>query len=296
MLPDGTRSPGVEPADAPVVVDRVEALYENIAESFWAAGAPERSYSLFLNLWIYVDVAADYRATIETARVYDTFENFWTLVVDRDAIARGEPIGGWIRLRDNFMSDNGTMLALRGMRVVLELSDGTIVTEPLAFPPPAASTPRERFLVSEEYRGELSGDHAFALARAEIRGVTLNAASIDVVLGPVDRRATNGQVVLLSDARDLVGESPEFFNDISREPRGFLNGGTRLRADEENVVRLSFNELVFVPGASISDARYVYVKLRDGGQYAFTGHSESYLHLSRSELFDLDSVRVLPRD
>ncbi|MFW5686174.1 MAG: hypothetical protein ACOC0O_05910, partial [Spirochaetota bacterium] len=72
MLPDGTRSPGVEPADAPVVVDRVEALYENIAESFWAAGAPERSYSLFLNLWIYVDVAADYRATIETARVYDT--------------------------------------------------------------------------------------------------------------------------------------------------------------------------------------------------------------------------------
>jgi hypothetical protein len=287
LLQFSDAEPPARPQAPPVRVTGVDALYENISPSFWPPGSAERGFSLFLNLWIHLDADAGFRGSIREVRVYDPFDNYWTLEAGIRAVREGEPVGGWLRLRDGFMSDNGSMLALRGMRLHIELSDGTLVTEPLAFPPPASSTPNERFLVSETYRGELTADHAFALARAQIIAARLDADTIRAELGPVDRRATNGRLVLLSADRRVLAESPAFYNDVSREPRRFLNGGTRLRSDAPNIVSLPLSELVWVPGATPVEARYVYVKLRDGGQYAFTRQSESYLHLSRSELHEL---------
>jgi len=277
---------GTPPADAraPVRIALVEGVYENIDPSFWVDGDPRRGYALFLNTWVYLDLDLQADAVPVEVRLYDFLGNFWTLSVDLASLSAGDPLGGWIRLRDHHMSDNGAMLPLRGMRLQAELDDGSTVSAPVAFPPPGASTADERFLVSEEYRGELTGEHAFALARAEIVAVDLDAERLRVVTGPVDRRATNGQVVLLAADRSLVGETEEFYNDVSREPRPLLNGGTRFRTSEENLVDVELAAVAWRSGRSPDDVRYVYVKLRDGGQFAFTEQSRSYLHLSRSAL------------
>ena len=245
--------------------------------------------TLFLNLWVYLDVDPSSRVQPTDVRVYDFLDNFWTLELSGVAYAAGDPIGGWIRLRDDYMTDTGSMLALRGITLRVELSDGTMITRPLAFPPPASSTVNERFLVSEEYRGELTREHAFALERATIASVDLDQTSLLVVFDSVDRRVTNGQLLLLSADRELLAESEEFFNDVSREPRPLLNRGTRFRTDDENRVLVDLNDLSWTRAVSLPEIRYVYLKLRDGGQFAFTSRSASYLHLSRSELFPLET-------
>ncbi len=270
---------------AAVRVARIEGVYENVHASFWAPASSRRNYSLFLNLWVYLEVDPSSRVRLVDVRVYDYLNNFWTLETTGVAYADGDPIGGWIRLRDDYMSDNGSMLALRGMSVRVELGDGTTITRPLAFPPPAASTVDERFLVSEEYRGELTRDHAFALERATIVSADLDQSSLRVVFGSVDRRVTNGQLLLLSADRELLAESEEFYNDVSRETRPLLNRGTRFRTDDENRVVVDLNDLSWARAVALSEIGYVYLKLRDGAQFAFTDRSASYLHLSRSELF-----------
>lgn len=286
-------SPPDAPGGLPVRIARAEAVYENIHPSFWQSDSLRRDYALFLNVWVYLELDPGFRGSVREVRLYDLFDSYWTLPVDRARLREEGRVGGWLRLRDGFMSDNGAMLALRGMRVSVELSNGTIVTERVGFPPPASSTVDERFLVSEVYRGELTAAHAFALRRAEIDEVSVRSGTLEVVLGPVDRRATNGRLVFLDETRDLAGESPEFYNDISREPRPFLNDGARLRSDAANRVTIDLDDISWIAGASASDARFLYVKLRDGGQYAFTEESQSYLHLSRSALYDFVESAVL---
>ncbi|MFW6312716.1 MAG: hypothetical protein ACOC2N_02400 [Spirochaetota bacterium] len=273
----------------PVRIARVEGVYENIDPTFWSPDSSRRDYSLFLNLWVYLDVDPSSRVQPVDVRVYDWLNNFWTLELRDVGYHSGEPIGGWIRLRDDYMSDNGSMLALRGMRVRVELTDGTTIEKPLAFPPPAASTVDERFLVSEDYRGELTRDHAFALERASVVSADLDQASLRVVFDSVDRRVTNGQILLLSADRELLAESEDFYNNVSREPRSILNGGTRLRTGEENWIAVDLRDLSWTREVAPSEIQYVYLKLRDGGQFAFTDRSASYLHLSRSRLFPIDT-------
>jgi hypothetical protein len=293
LLPTVTDESAASAPVVPVRIAAVEGVYENIDSSFWAEGDARREYALFLNVWVHLAFDPQTRRVPVDVRLYDFLNNYWSLDVDASSVRDGEPLGGWVRLRDHFMSDNGAMLPLRGMRLYVELDDGSVTTAPVEFPSPATSSVDERFLVSEEYRGELTGDHAFALARAEVLDAAIGASSVRVVIGPTDRRATNGQVLLLAADRSLVGESEEFYNDISREPRPILNRGTRFRTDAENLIELPMSTIAWRAGRSEDDVRYVYVKLRDGGQFAFTERSRSYLHLSRSALA---SVRPLAAD
>lgn len=278
------------PADAPapVAVGRVVALYENIDPSFWPATSSRRGYRIFLNVWVELELEPRAEGLVEEIRLHDPFGSHWSIPFDRGELADRGGAGGWLRLFDTYMSDNGSMLPLRGMTLQVELSDGTVVSQRVDVPPPASTTPDERFLVTEEYRGELTADHAFAIERASIRSAALRGGSVRVVFGPVDPRATNGRLVLLDGARELVGESPTFSNDISREPRAFLNDGSRLRSGEENVVELELEQMVWQAGRSADEAAFVYVLLRDGGQFAFTDRSGAYTHVSRSAPVEID--------
>ncbi len=288
LLPSS--SAPLRPADAPapVAVGGVVALYENIDPSFWPATSSRRGYRLFLNVWVDLELEPRAERLVEEIRLHDPFGSHWSIPFDRGGLADRGGAGGWLRLFDTYMSDNGSMLPLRGMTLQVELSDGTVASQRVDVPPPASSTPDERFLVAEEYRGELTAEHAFAIERASIRSAALRGGSLRVVFGPVDPRATNGRLVLLDGARELVGESPTFSNDISREPRAFLNDGSRLRSGEENVVELGFERMVWQAGRSADEAAFVYVLLRDGGQFAFTDRSGAYTHASRSAPFELD--------
>jgi hypothetical protein len=270
-----------------ISIVRIDALYENVHPSFWPEGSSRRGFRLFLDIWIFLDGSAGWERDVRAIRLHDPFGSHWEIPFDSDELAGTGVAGGWLRLRDSFMSDNGAMLPLRGMHVQVELADGRVVRHTLDAPPPAASSPDERFLVSEEYRGDLTAAHVFALPRAVVREARFEGQSLRLELDPVDRRVTNGQIVLLDRDRRLVAESPEFYNDISREPRMLLNGGTRLRADGSNGVIVPTDELAVAPGRSVDEARFAYVKLRDGAQFAFTERSAAYVHLSRSQLVDL---------
>ncbi|MFW5744162.1 MAG: hypothetical protein ACOC2D_12875, partial [Spirochaetota bacterium] len=272
---------------APVAIRDVAALYENIAPSFWSASSARREYRLFLNVWVDLELEPRAERLVDEIRLHDPFGSHWSIPFDRAELAERGGVGGWLRLFDTYMSDNGSMLPLRGMTLQVELSDGRVVSHVVDVPPPASSTPDERFLVSEEYRGELTADHAFAIERASIQSAAFRSGSVRVVFGPVDPRATNGRLVLLDGARELVGESPTFSNDMSREPRAFLNDGSRLRSGHENLVELGFEQMAWQAGRSADEAVFVYVLLRDGGQFAFTGRSGEYTHASRSAPFEL---------
>lgn len=276
---------GIEtPADAPspVAVRDVVVLYENIAPSFWPTGSARRGYRLFLNAWVDLELEPRAARLVREIRLHDPFGSHWTIPFDPDELAGRGGVGGWLRLYDTFMSDNGSMLPLRGMTIQVELSDGRVVSHAVEVPPPASTTPDERFLVAEEYRGQLTAEHVFAIERASIREATVRGGVVRVVLAPVDARATNGRLVLLGDDRELVGEGPSFYNDISREPREFLNDGTRFRDDAENIVELRVDAIEWDDGRSLADASLVYVLVRDGAQFAFTERSGAYTHLSRS--------------
>lgn len=283
----------VEPSPA-VAVREVVVLYENIAPSFWADSGARRDYRLFLNVWMELDVEPGGERLVREIRLHDPFGSHWSVPFEREQLGEGGTAGGWLRLYDTFMSDNGSMLPLRGMTLQIELADGAIVSRRVDVPPPAAATPDERFLVTEEYRGELTADHAFAVERASIHSASVRGGGVRVVFGPVDRRATNGRLVLLDSARELVGETPAFYNDISREPRAFLNDGSRFRHKEENVVDVAFRQMRWADGRSAADAAAVYVVLRDGAQFAFTARNGAYTHLSRSAPHALTTGPVEP--
>jgi len=280
--------PGPRTVTSPVVeIREVVALYENVAPSFWHGSSARRNYRLFLNVWIELDLNRDAAEQVRDVRLHDPFGSHWPIPFDRARLGEQGTVGGWLRLYDTFMSDNGSMLPLRGMTLQVELADGTIVSRTVDVPPPASTTSDERFLVTEEYRGDLTGDHVFAIERVPIRDASVRSGTLRVVFGPVDPRATNGRLVLLDEARELVGESPSFYNEISREPRAFLNDGTRFRSDEENVVDIAIGQVEWADGRSAADAVAVYVVLRDGAQFAFTARSGAYTHLSRSAPFAL---------
>lgn len=288
LLPSSKATLRPTDAPAPVAVGGVVALYENIDPSFWSATSSRRGYRLFLNVWVDLELEPRAERLVEEIRLHDPFGSHWSVPFDPGGLADRGGAGGWLRLFDTYMSDNGSMLPLRGMTLQVELSDGTVVSQRVDVPPPASTTPDERFLVTEEYRGELTAEHAFAIERASIRSAALRGGSVRVVFGPVDPRATNGRLLLLDGARELVGESPAFSNDISRESRAFLNDGSRLRSGEENVVELELEQMVWQAGRSADEAALVYVLLRDGGQFAFTDRSGAYTHASRSAPVEID--------
>ncbi len=287
LLPSPSE-PGPRQVTSPAVeIREVVALYENVAPSFWHGSSARRDYRLFLNVWIELGPSRDAAVQVRDVRLHDPFGSHWAIPFDQAGLGEQGTVGGWLRLYDTFMSDNGSMLPLRGMTLQVELADGTVVSRRLDVSPPASTTPDERFLVTEEYRGVLTSDHVFAIERASIRSAAVRGGTLRVVFGPIDRRATNGRLVLLDEARELVGESPSFYNDISREPRAFLNDGTRLRHEEDNVVDIPIGQMEWADGRSAADAVAVYIILRDGAQFAFTGRSGAYTHLSRSAPFVL---------
>ena len=277
---------------APVVIERVEAVFENIHPSFFAAGDANREARLFFSPWIYLTSDADLARLVREVRIHDPFGRFWALDA-RSYSERGGYFGGWLRLRDTHLSDNGTMLALTDLRVEVVLRDGTVVAESVGFPEPNSRTRRARFLVTEEYRGTLTADHAFALERPRVMAASLSSGTLLVTFDPTDSRTANGEVILLSANREVVAQSLEFYNEISREGRLFLNDGLGLRsAGAANTVRIPVAQLRSRDGVGPADARYLYVKIRDGAQFAFTADAGAHYHVSRSVLWDLVEGRT----
>ena len=283
---------GATDSTAPVAIERVEAVFENIHPSFWTAGDENREARLFFSPWIHLSSQTDLARLVREVRIHDPYGRFWALDA-RSYSEHGGYYGGWLRLRDTHLSDNGTMLALTDLRVEVVLRDGSVVTEPVGFPEPNSRTRRARFLVSEEYRGTLTADHAFALERPRVTGASLSSGTLTVTFDPTDSRAANGEVILLSADREVVAQSLEFYNEISREGRLFLNDGLGLRsAGPANTARIPVAQLRSRDGLDPADARYLYVKIRDGAQFAFTADAGAHYHVSRSALWDLVEGRT----
>lgn len=285
-----------EPQFAPeelAAIGEIDMAFENIHPSFWFGGSSRTSERFFASFFIDLRFTNGGRSQVESIRIYDVYDRWWALDPEEDYDAEDELLGGWDRLVDVSLSENGSVLTSVDYRLEIDFGEHGTLSRTFDVPAPGKDSPEGLFYYTEDYKGSVSDRYVPALRRATIESVQASNDSLEIVLKPVDPRASNAEVVFMSEEGDFIAATGWLVNRYSREVNPALNDGNALRSENgSNVIGLKLSELDTTEEHGVQDIRYFYVTLTDGKQYTATRDAGGYHHLSHSKLYDLRLERL----
>lgn len=283
---------------ADIEIISVDYLIENIHPSYWDGAFDPESPRLYFNIYISIKDLKENLNLLQEVRVYDMYNNFWTIDLPDQANLDLGYLGGMLFWYDKVLSKNSTLLTIKDLTIRITTTDGKIIKYPLSLAEPGAAKPSStKFIFAEPYRGRTSDFHTPALKLGIIQSVILNEAEIKAKFTIEDPRVANGCFQFFDEDRHFIGESPRFINSYSGEFLASLNNGNVLHLNNmENLFTLALNEIEFTDGLSAADISYIQLLLTDGGQFAETNDPTNFYYTSRSEMIPVESTLPLPED
>ena len=271
-----------------ITIDEVDFLVENIHPSFWAEATDPDSARLYFDFFIYVKDLKNVINQIKQVRVYDMYDSYWTLDLNDDIDLEEGDIGGYGRWNDGVMTENGSLLAVKNLRVEIITNNDELITKEFSIPEPGTiDSFGKSFVYCETYRGRITGDHTLALKLGIINSAKLSKNGFTAKFAVNDARVANGQFVFYDRNKDYVGETPFFLNKYSGEVIRSLNGGKNFNTSGSNTMQIETSQIQWDDGKGPADICYALLYLRDGRQFIGTANPTNFYFVSRSEMVEV---------
>ena len=273
---------------AEISITQIDYLIENIHPTYWAEYNAD-SERLFYNFFIYIDKLKDKIKKIKQARIYNVYGTYWELNLEKELDLKEGYLGGICDFSDTLLTENGSLLALKDLKVEITLTSGRKVEQTFSIAEPGSMTPTKGFIYSETYRGKITPDRVPALKLASIAAADRTNRRYRIRFSVNDSRVTGGSLWLLNQDKNYIGETKKFINPYSSEVSPFINDGKTFYTDgTENRFECDESQLTLEEGNKAADIKYVLVHLNDGAQYADSQDPSNYNYDSISELFPLE--------
>ena len=274
----------------PITISKVEYIIENIHPTFWG-DKPDSSFPrLFYNFFIYINDFKNSINNVKEVGVEDPHGIYWVINLKKNT-SYGY-IGGYVRFYNTALSETGSVLAMKNIKVIIITKDGQKIEYPISLPEPGKiETSEKSYLFVETYRGKLQNNYVQALKLGKISSAAIvdkNQLVLDFSID--DSRVFNGRVVLYDKKMNYLGESRQFIIPFSKEILSTLNKGDNFFVDNQiNHLTLNESQVAFEKGGKISKVKYINLWLTDGAQFADAENPDYFNYVSRSEIFEVDN-------
>jgi len=284
LLSLGSVGVGATEKKSNIKINKIDFYVENIHPSYWDAD-DEAKTRLHYNFFIYIENLKEVIDQISVVKVFDQHDNSWTIDPKKQLDLEKGFVGGRERWYNYSFTDESTLIAIKDLKVVVTLVDGSEVVQSFSIPEPGMLNCTKNYVYSEGYRGKISPNHVQALKLAEIKEAKLSKNILTVNFAVNDKRVSNGYLALLDKDKKYIGSSDWFVKEVSKEIMFALNKGKDLYINNKtNVLQLINTQIGFEEEKTISDARYVLIYLYDGLQFDNTKDAGSFYYISVSEL------------
>lgn len=266
-----------------VKITKIDFYVENIHPSYWEVDDQAKT-RLHYNFFIYIENLKEVIEQISSVKIYDQHNNSWTIDPKEQVNLEKGILGGKERWYNNSYTDSSSMIAIKELKAVITLVDGTKVEKSFSIPEPGSLNCTKSYLYSEGYSGKISANHVSALKLAEITDARIKQGVLKVNFKVNDQRVSNGYLALLDKDQNYIGSSDWFTKEVSRETLSVLNKGKYFYVNNKlNTIQMLNPQLEFEEGKNLSDARYVMIYLYDGLQFDNTNNVGEFYHISISE-------------
>lgn len=265
-------------------IKSIDYLVENIPPSFF--GEDKRIPSLFFSVFIYIDDLRAQLSQIKRVYILNKYQTQWEVNLRNVNFEEGY-LGGYLRFFDEFLSQNGSLIAIKDMEAVVELKNGKTVKKKFSIPAPGKLEPSSEveFFYSPKYRGKCSHTYVSVLQAGVINDLEVVDHKFKFTFMVNDQRVTNGYFIVYDKKQNYLGQSLSFVNQYIDENADFVNNGVKFYNNGQlNTVSLSPSDIRMLNHKKISKIKYVQLCLTDGAQFKNTDKPGNYIHASYSEM------------
>ncbi|HYH05242.1 MAG TPA: hypothetical protein VEC37_19290 [Bacillota bacterium] len=225
-------------------IKKIDYLVENIPSSVF--GEDKRIPSLFFSIFIYIDDLRTQLSQIKRVYIVNKYDTEWELNLRKHVDLEEGYLGGYMRLFDELLSQNGSLLAIKDMKVVVELRNGKQIKKTFSIPTPGNLKPSSRveFFYSPKYRGKRSETHIPVLQSGVIKNLEAVDHKFKCTFTVKDERITNGHIIFYDKKQNYLGQSLSFVNRLIDENADFVNEGVKFHTNGQlNAVSLSPSDI-----------------------------------------------------
>lgn len=247
-----------------ISIKKIEVLIDNIDSSFWKKKMEDQS--LYYNFYIYYNEPDLTANDIAFCNVSSVFDIKWTIDLNEYFNPESNYIGGIGRWYDSKISNNGSVLGIKDLKVSIKLKNNYILNYNLSLNGPDEYNSVYSNVYNEDYKGEKNGSYISAIKRAKIINKEKLENSLKIEFSVDDIRVNTGEIWLYNKDNQYIGEARNsFINVYSREISDYLNNGKVLNTSGEvNIINLKRENIEYDNEKfKFEDINYTHVVLKD---------------------------------
>ncbi|OHD14450.1 MAG: hypothetical protein A2086_09010 [Spirochaetes bacterium GWD1_27_9] len=250
-----------------LTIKKIETIIENIDYSYW--NTSNSNNSLYYNFYIYYNENDIEINDIEYCKLKDMNDRNWTINLNEYFDSEDKYIGGYFRFYDNDISNNGSVLMLKDLRIIIKLKNN-IVNYDLNIDSPTNpnnenSNSEYLFVYNEDYKGRINKNYIYAIKRSEILNKEKKENNIKIEFIIDDKRVKTGKIWFYNKENKYSAYSKTMFvNEYSGEIANFINNGKIFNTDGNiNILNIKNEEIQYKNNSKFEDITYCHIMLSD---------------------------------